>query len=101
MSRTDYAYNQIKEWLLNGNLKPGETISSYKLAEVLNLSRTPVINALKKLESEGYIEVIPQVGCMVKLPNVDEARDRFMIRAVLEGFAAELAAQNKTDKDIE
>jgi len=101
MTRTDYAYQQIKNWLLNGNLKPGETISSYKLAEVLKLSRTPVISALKRLEQEGYIEVIPQVGCMVKLPTVKEAREKFMIRAVLEGFAAELAAYKRTDKDIE
>jgi len=101
MTRTDYAYQQIKNWLLNGNLKPGETISSYKLAEVLKLSRTPVISALKRLEQEGYIEVIPQVGCMVRLPTVKEAREKFMIRAVLEGFAAELAAYKRTDKDIE
>ncbi len=69
MTRTDYAYQQIKNWLLNGNLKPGETISSYKLAEVLKLSRTPVMALLERLEQEGYIEVIPQVGCVVEITH--------------------------------
>lgn len=101
MSRSDYAYKEIKDWLISGNLKPGEVISSYKIAEALKLSRTPVVNALKKLEHEGYIEIIPQVGCKVRLPDVNEARESFLIRAVLEGFAAELATQNRTTGDME
>ena len=100
VKRSELAYDRIKEWLLNGNLKPREIISSYKIAEVLNLSRTPVVMALKKLEQEGFIEIIPQVGCMVKLPNIDEARENFLIRAVLEGFAGEIATYNRTANDI-
>ncbi|HOV38503.1 MAG TPA: GntR family transcriptional regulator [Spirochaetales bacterium] len=101
IKRSDLAYNQIKEWLLSGHVKPRETISSYKISEELNLSRTPVIMALKKLEHEGFIEIIPQVGCMIKLPDIDEARENFLIRAILEGFAAEMAVYNRTEKDIE
>lgn len=94
------AYNKIKDWLLNGNLKPGEIISSYKISEALNLSRTPIALALKKLEQEGFIEIIPQVGCMIKLPNINEAEEDFLIRAILEGFAAEMATYNCTGDDI-
>lgn len=98
--RNEFAYSKIKEWISSGNLKPGESMSSYKISEALCISRTPIIMALKKLEQEGFIEIIPQVGCRVKLPNIEEARENLLIRAVLEGFAGEMAARNHTDDDI-
>jgi len=56
--------------------------------------------ALKKLEQEGFVEIIPQVGCTIKAPNISEARQSFLIRAILEGFACEVATENRTDADI-
>ncbi|MDI3312354.1 MAG: GntR family transcriptional regulator [Thermoanaerobacterium sp.] len=100
IKKSELAYNKIKDWLLNGNLKPGEIISSYKISEALNLSRTPIALALKKLEQEGFIEIIPQVGCMIKLPNINEAEEDFLIRAILEGFATEMATYNCSYDDI-
>jgi DNA-binding GntR family transcriptional regulator len=100
-TRSDLAYTQIKDWLQNSKTKPGEVISSYRISQALNLSRTPVTTALKKLEHEGYIEIIPQVGCTVRQPNPDEAKEDFSIRAVLEGFACELATDRCTQSDID
>mgnify|MGYP005827084921 CR=1 FL=1 len=97
---SDLAYTQIKDWLQNSKTKPGEVVSSYRISQALNLSRTPVTTALKKLEHEGYIEIIPQVGCTVRQPNPDEAREDFLIRAVLEGFACELATERCSQSDI-
>jgi DNA-binding GntR family transcriptional regulator len=101
MTRSDLAYEQIKDWLQNSKTKPGEVISSYKISQALNLSRTPVTAALKKLEHEGFIEIIPQVGCTVRRPNPDEAREDFLIRAVLEGFACEIATTRCTQSDVD
>lgn len=100
-NRSDLAYVQIKDWLQNSKTKPGEIISSYRISQALNLSRTPVTAALKKLEHEGYIEIIPQVGCTVRRPDPDQAREDFLIRAVLEGFACELATLRCTQQDID
>jgi len=80
--RSEIAYSKIKEWLLSGSARPQEVFSAYKISEALNLSRTPVTVALKQLEQEGFIEIIPQVGCMIRNPDLAEARENFLIRAV-------------------
>ena len=98
--RSEIAYSKIKEWLLSGAARPQEVFSAYKISEALNLSRTPVTAALKQLEQEGFIEIIPQVGCMIRNPNLAEVQENFLIRAVLEGLAAEIAAQKCTETDI-
>lgn len=97
--RSEIAYGKIKEWLLSGEARPQEVFSAYKISEALNLSRTPVTVALKQLEQEGFIEIIPQVGCMIRNPDLSEVRENFLIRAVLEGLAAEMAAQRCTEAD--
>lgn len=99
--RSEIAYNQIKEWLLSGSARPQDVFSSYKISETLNLSRTPVTAALKQLEHEGFIEIIPQVGCMIRYPDPAEVQETFLIRAVLEGLAAEIAAKECTEEDIQ
>lgn len=98
--RSEIAYSQIKEWLLSGSVRPHEVFSSYKISEALNLSRTPVTEALKQLEQEGFIEIIPQVGCRIRNPDLAEVQENFLIRAVLEGLGAEMAAKERTEADM-
>lgn len=99
-SRSEIAYNEIKKRIMEGQWQPGQTLSTYKLAEELKISRTPIIAALKALEQEGLLEIEPQVGCKLKEPNPQTAREHFLIRAALEGLAAELAVENATEDDI-
>jgi DNA-binding GntR family transcriptional regulator len=99
-SRSEYAYQEIRQRVLSGRWRPGELISTYALAEELQISRTPISQALKRLASEGIIDIIPQVGCIVRIPQPNEIQETFLIRAVLEGLAAEVAASRITDKDI-
>jgi len=99
-SRSEYAYQEIRQRVLSGRWRPGELISTYALAEELQISRTPVSEALKRLASEGLIDIIPQVGCIVRVPQPGEIQETFLIRAVLEGLSAEMAASRITDKDI-
>ena len=99
-SRSDLAYQILKERLLSGTLPSGSALSTYSLAKELGISRTPITQALKRLEDEGLVEIIPQVGCRVAQPTPVEVIEVFMLRAVLEGLAAEITAQRITETDI-
>lgn len=100
LRKTDIAYIKIKDMILNGEIKPGEIISSYKLSEYIKLTRTPITNALKRLEQEGIIEIIPQVGCTIKMPDLNTIMEDMKIRACLEALACEMACKNATLDDI-
>ncbi|QGP93146.1 FCD domain protein [Neomoorella glycerini] len=99
-NRSELAYNKIKEFLLSGVIKPGQKFSAYELSRKLGISRTPITLALKKLEQEKVVDIIPQVGCVFKYPDPQEAREDFLIRAILEGFAAEMATVHANKKEI-
>jgi DNA-binding GntR family transcriptional regulator len=86
--------------ILRGRWQPGDTLSTYALSEELHLSRTPISEALKRLESEGLVEIIPQVGCRVVRPNSATVGELFAIRGVLEGLAAEAAAKAMSAKQF-
>lgn len=100
MSRTRNAYEQLRRDLLAGRWLPGTMLSTYALAEELGVSRTPVIDALRRLESEGLVEIVPQVGCRVVQSTTDELIETLRIRAALEGLAAESAAQQITEHEL-
>jgi DNA-binding GntR family transcriptional regulator len=67
----------------------------------MNVSRTPVIEALKRLESEGLVEIIPQVGCRVIRPSSTTVAELFALRGALEGLAAEVAAARITQDELD
>jgi DNA-binding GntR family transcriptional regulator/anti-sigma regulatory factor (Ser/Thr protein kinase) len=78
--------------VLQGRWMPGETVSTYTLADELRISRTPVMEALKRLEGEGLIEIIPQVGWQVTQPSPAALEELFALRGAVEGLAAAAAA---------
>src|SRR4051794_14457792 len=80
------------EEIVRGRWEPGDTLSTYALADELRISRTPVLEALKRLESEGLIEIIPQVGCRIVGSSPGALQELFTLRAALEGLSAEAAA---------
>jgi DNA-binding GntR family transcriptional regulator/anti-sigma regulatory factor (Ser/Thr protein kinase) len=93
ISRTEWAYRHLTDEILRGRWEPGETLSTYALADELEVSRTPVLEALKRLETEGLVEIIPQVGCRVVGASAVAMEELFALRAVVEGLAAEAAAR--------
>ncbi len=99
-SKNELAYDKIKDLFNSGAIKPGDKFSAYELSKQLGISRTPITSALKRLEHEKLVEILPQIGCTLRYPNGQESREHFLIRAVLEGFAAEMATINATDQDI-
>lgn len=91
-------YESLKESILNGSLKPGERLMESRIAEDLGVSRTPVREAIRRLEKEKYIKMVPRKGAYVVDLTKAEILEVLEIRVVLEGLAAELAAQNITDE---
>jgi len=93
------AYSAIRRSILEGALRPGERIVEQQLAELLNVSRTPVREALLKLERENLVARIGR-GMAVKRYSSDEVRDIYNLRAHLESFAARMAAERITEGEI-
>ncbi len=93
-------HRQIKSMILEQRLKPGAKIYQEKLAEDLGISRTPLVNALKKLEQERLITAIPRRGFYVRHFSTEEMVHIFELREVLEGLAARRAALSMTDDQV-
>jgi DNA-binding GntR family transcriptional regulator len=87
----DVAYDSLRR-LITQELPPGTRLSEVELASRLGMSKTPVRDALRQLQSEGYIEAIPHVGYLIPHISYRDVREVFEIRQALEGEAASLAA---------
>ncbi len=93
--------DSIKTAIIKGKFKPGERISEGELAESMGISRTPLREAFRKLENEGFITIIPRKGAIVTDIDPEEANDLYIIKGTLEGLAARLATPKIKEKDIE
>ncbi|HEX9778074.1 MAG TPA: GntR family transcriptional regulator [Geopsychrobacteraceae bacterium] len=91
----------IREAILKGTLKPGEKVAEPDLAERFGISRTPIREAFRQLESEGYLTVIPRKGAVVTALSEQDVQEFYAIKSILEGYAAELAANRLEGKDID
>ncbi|MDR1616305.1 MAG: GntR family transcriptional regulator [Syntrophomonadaceae bacterium] len=91
----------LRAAIINGNLHPGERLMEIQLADELGVSRTPVREALRKLELEGFIVMTPRKGAYVVDMSLKDVVNVFEIRAALEGLAAALAAERITEEEIE
>src|SRR3954453_22143209 len=97
----DRAYAAIRDAIVDGTLAPGERLRDPELCAWLGLSRTPVREALARLESDGLVETAPQRFTRVALLDRREAQDAFPVVAALHALAAELAAPRLTHADLE
>jgi DNA-binding GntR family transcriptional regulator len=89
---TEHAYEYTKGQLLDGALPPGSRVRVEDVVSALKTSRQPVMEAFKRLAGEGFLEIIPQVGCRVVMPDRREIGDFFRLFAGAEALTAELAA---------
>jgi DNA-binding GntR family transcriptional regulator len=96
----EVAYEKLKNAILSGAFESGERLVEHDIAERLRVSRTPVREALRRLESEGIVEALPKQGLVVKDYSDDEVREIYLIREALESLAAEYAARNASEDDI-
>lgn len=93
-------YEEIKEAIINNTIKPGTMIQERVLAEKLGVSRTPVREALRRLNSEGLIELIPGKGATVTKITIEDIREIMQVREPLECLAVKLAAERIQPQDI-
>lgn len=95
----DAAYLALRQSILQGDLAPGERLRSDALANELKVSRTPVREALRKLEAEGLVQRSGS-GLIVREFTEHDLTELFYVREALEGMAARLAAENATRDEI-
>jgi len=100
-SKSDEAYEIIKNKILSNELKDGEVISENLFAEELGISRTPVRTAFQKLEMEGFIKIYPSRGAIVQEMSLEESREIYDLRLAIETFIVKKVFDNITKKDIE
>ena len=94
------AYEQIKGNILELRYKPGDKLSEARLADELQLGRSPIRAALARLEGEGWIRVLPQSGTFVRELSRQEVMDIAELRLLLEAHAAQRAAQRIGADDL-
>jgi DNA-binding GntR family transcriptional regulator len=82
----DVAYNRLKELIVGGDLPPGTYFSERQMAQMLDMSTSPVRAALKRLSSDGFVVISAQRGVSVKTLSVNELNDLFEYRMALESF---------------
>jgi len=91
----------LRQAIIAGRLAPGQRLVERELTEMTGVSRTVVREALRQLESEGLVEIIPNKGPVVRELGPEEAKDLYRIRGVLEGLAARLFVENADDEQVE
>jgi DNA-binding GntR family transcriptional regulator len=91
----------LREAIVNGVLKPGERLMEIQLAEELGVSRTPVREAIRKLELEGFVVMIPRRGTYVADLSIKDINEVFEIRTALDVLAAGLAVERITEDELE
>ncbi len=97
----DKIVNYIRDKIINGELKAGEKVSEATLADELKISRTPIREAIRLLECEGFIELIPRKGSVVKSFSKKDIINTFELKGVIEAFGVYKAAQKLSPKEIE
>lgn len=96
----DVVFNTLRRAILKGELEPGERLMEIALANRLGVSRTPIREAIRKLELEGLVVMIPRKGAEVARITEKDLRDVLEVRTSLEKLAIELACERITEEDV-
>ena len=97
----DVVFNTLRKAILKGELKPGERLMEIALAERLGVSRTPVREAMRKLELEGLVVMIPRRGAQVANITEKDLNDVLEVRIALENLSIEKACQCMTEEQLQ
>ncbi|MCL1994513.1 MAG: GntR family transcriptional regulator [Spirochaetes bacterium] len=97
----DVVYQKIRKAILRGDLLPGERLMEEALARTMGISRTPVREALRKLEVEKMVLHNPHKGVVISEVSIDEGEDLYNIRTLVDSVIARRAAQNATPASID
>ena len=95
----DVVFNALRESILHGEMKPGERLIEVTLSQQLGVSRTPVREAIRKLEQEGLVKILPRRGAVVANISEKNVHDVLEVRRALERLAANLAVERITPQE--
>jgi DNA-binding GntR family transcriptional regulator len=96
----DHVYNYIAKKIINGELAPNEKINENEIVKKMNISRTPVREALIQLASEGLLENVPRKGFVLRHVDENTAKELYAVIGLLEGYAAKLVAPVISEKEL-
>ena len=96
-----HVYEEMKKEILTGKWNFGEKILVNKLIEKYDVSRRPVMDGIKMLENDGFIEIIPQSGCKIVNYSKKNILDQLLLSSYIESLCTELAALNHRSEEIE
>lgn len=91
---------RLREAIAAGRFMPGERLIERQLCDLMGVSRTSIREALRELESEGLVTVVPNKGPIISVVSIEQAEAIYQVRAVLEGLAVRLFALNATDAQL-
>lgn len=97
----DVVFNTLRQAIIKGDLQPGERLLEIQLADKLGVSRTPVREAIRKLELEGLVTMMPRRGATVSGITIKHLKDVLEIREALEELAMELACKRMTKEQLQ
>lgn len=101
ISKSEYVYRTLQEQILTGAFSPGMPLFIREISTQLNVSRTPVKEAISRLTNDGYVELLPNRCAIVARISASEILELLEVREALEGNAAYYAAQRRTEEDLE
>lgn len=97
----DVVFKTLRQAILKGDMEPGERLMEITLANKLGVSRTPIREAIRKLELEGLVHMVPRKGAIVASISEKDMKDVLEVRVTLEELAVKLAIQNMEEPDID
>lgn len=92
-NKKNFAYNLLKKRIVNNEYKPLEPLTEQSICQEFGISKTPVREALKELEKDGFVTILPSRGCLVSSIGLDYVREIFEIREILECAAIRIVAE--------
>jgi DNA-binding GntR family transcriptional regulator len=90
--RADRVYELVLDWIMAGKYQQGSRLRERELSELYDVSRVPVREALQRLEQDGFVEMFPRRGAVVRTLTLTDVNELFDVRLCLEPFAARMAA---------
>jgi DNA-binding GntR family transcriptional regulator len=97
----DQISQYLREQIIKGQLEEGKRLSEANLQKMFRTSRTPIREAFRRLEAEGFVEFLPRKGAFVRSISLEDLRETYEVRASIEGLAIRLAMRNVTPERLD
>jgi DNA-binding GntR family transcriptional regulator len=94
MSQREKVYQKIRDAITCGELKPGEQLVESRICEIFHVGRTPLREALRQLQMEGYVDALSNKGAFVRTVSIRDVEEIYSIIGILEAYATELATEH-------